>query len=48
MWSRHPLSIPTRIGRYGHFYDTDGDFNRFKPAPLKRFDNGFFRFAMTW
>ena len=29
-------------------YDTDGDFNRFKPAPLKRFDNGFFRFAMTW
>jgi len=29
-------------------YDTDGDFNAYKPAPLKRFDNGFFRFAMTW
>lgn len=29
-------------------YDTDGDFNADNPAPLKRFDNGFFRFAMTW
>ncbi|PEN12322.1 hypothetical protein CRI94_14975 [Longibacter salinarum] len=44
--------IGYRFGRgsvaMGIGYDTDGDFNADKPAPLKRFDNGFFRFAMTW